>query len=173
MSSTTPKSSTPKSKSKSSVYVSQVTPSPALPITLASTVSNGNAQNGCLTSSGSYEADRGNVSVKVAGNGVVNGRSLENGRSSQETNELERDRKMSVKGEEKGGAAGSEEGASRDSGKGEKGGASCGAEGAVPKINKSKRERGRRKGGEEGRREGVWGRRDNTKLAPILTCWIA
>ena len=136
MSTTTPKSSTPKSKVKSSVYVSQVTPSP----TPASAVSIGNAQNGCLTSSGSYEEDRVNVSFKIAGNGVMNGGGLENSGSSQDTTEVERDRKMSVKEEKCG--PGSEEGASQDSRKGEGGGAS---EAAVPKINTSKREGRERK----------------------------
>ena len=145
MSTATPKSSTPKSKAKSSVYVSQVTPSP----TPASTVANGNARNGCLTSSGSYEEDRVNVSFKLAGNGVMNGGGLENSGSSQDTTEVERDRKTSVKREK--GSAGSEEGASQDSGKGGSG-ASWSAEGAVPKINTSKRE------GREGeRREGARG----------------
>ena len=137
MSSTTPKSSTPKSKVKSSVYVSQVTPSPA------STISNSNAQNGCLTSSGSYEEDRVNVSFKIAGNGVSNGGSLEISGSSQDMNEVEGDRKMSAKGEK--GCAGAEKGASQGSGKGENG-ASRNVEGAVPKINTSKR--GRRGGRE-------------------------
>ena len=137
MSSTTPKSSTPKSKAKSSVYVSQVTPSPAPAST--STISNGNSQNGCLSSSGSYEVDRVNVSFKVAGNGETNGGSLEDSGSSQHTNEVEKDRRVSANGE-KGCVVGSEEGASQESGKGEDGASSGGA---VPKINTSKRERER------------------------------
>ena len=93
-----------------------------------------------------------NVSFKIAGNGEMNGGGLENSGSSQDTTEVERDRKMGEKG-----GTGLEEGASQDSGKGE-GGAS---EAAVPKINTSKRggreeiegERGREKEGVKGQHQ--------------------
>ena len=70
----------------------------------------------------------------------MNGGSLENGGSSQEMNEVEGDGKMSAKGEKV--CVGFEEGASQESGKGEDR-ANGGAEGSVPKINTSKKERER------------------------------
>ena len=114
-----------------------------------------------------------NVSFKIAGNGEMNGGGLENSGSSQDTTEVERDRKMTMKGEK--GGAGSEEGASQDSGKGD-GGASWSGEAAVPKINTSKRE-GRegereRGEGEGGGKEGVKGQHQVSTNSRLLSCMI-
>ena len=89
-----------------------------------------------------------NGSCGRTSNCMANANGLENSCSSQETQEVEGDQKISTKGEK--GCVGAEEVISQDSPKGGIKGASGTIEGSVPKINTSKgeRERGREKNNE-------------------------